>query len=314
MRRHLSVLVVLRYFPTRSETFVVREIAELRARGVRVEILAIGHRADGYGLDPLPEVVVHRPGRRIGGFLRRHRGAYDVVHAHFDGEASTLARRVARAWDVPWSVTIHAVDLFRPQPGWVRRLREADAVFTVCAHHRDWIHRETGVEAEIARCGVPVGPIAEQVGQQAGRVVAVARDVPKKHLARLRRATLGHPTTIVTAGSAADVQDALAGAALFAMPCRVAGDGDRDGVPVAMMEAMARGVPVVTRPVAGIGELVDPTVGWIAADFERILGEALAAPEERVSRGRRARARIAADWSVDAGPRVLVARWDRVRS
>ncbi|MCA8963144.1 MAG: glycosyltransferase, partial [Planctomycetes bacterium] len=32
--------------------------------------------------------------------------------------------------------------------------------------------------------------------------------------------------------------------ALFALPCRVSPDGDRDGVPVVLMEAMAVGLPV----------------------------------------------------------------------
>ena len=56
---------------------------------------------------------------------------------------------------------------------------------------------------------------------------------------------------------------ALAEAQVFALPCRIADSGDRDGIPVAMMEAMAAGLPVVTTPVSGIPELVDDTVGWL---------------------------------------------------
>jgi glycosyltransferase involved in cell wall biosynthesis len=45
-------------------------------------------------------------------------------------------------------------------------------------------------------------------------------------------------------------------ATLFALPCRVLDDGDRDGIPNVLMEAMACGVPVVTTNVSGITELV----------------------------------------------------------
>ena len=58
-------------------------------------------------------------------------------------------------------------------------------------------------------------------------------------------------------------EGALAGAQVFALPCTVAPDGDRDGIPVSLIEAMAAGLPVITSPVAGIGELVDEEVGWL---------------------------------------------------
>nr|WP_303650202.1 glycosyltransferase [Halalkalicoccus sp. NIPERK01] len=43
----------------------------------------------------------------------------------------------------------------------------------------------------------------------------------------------------------------------FVLPCVVAKDGDRDGIPVAIMEAMAMETPVVTTNVSGIPELID---------------------------------------------------------
>jgi colanic acid/amylovoran biosynthesis glycosyltransferase len=43
---------------------------------------------------------------------------------------------------------------------------------------------------------------------------------------------------------------------LFVLTCAVAADGDRDGIPVALMEAMAMEVPVVSTKVSGIPELI----------------------------------------------------------
>ena len=46
-------------------------------------------------------------------------------------------------------------------------------------------------------------------------------------------------------------------ASIFALPCIVAADGDRDGVPNVLPEAMASGVPVVATPISGIPELIE---------------------------------------------------------
>jgi len=47
------------------------------------------------------------------------------------------------------------------------------------------------------------------------------------------------------------------GADLFALPCLVTDDGDRDGIPNVLVEAMAMRIPVVSTAISGIGELVD---------------------------------------------------------
>ncbi len=52
------------------------------------------------------------------------------------------------------------------------------------------------------------------------------------------------------------VRDRLSKSDLFALACVVTDDGGRDGVPVAMMEALAIEVPVVSTSVSGIPELI----------------------------------------------------------
>jgi glycosyltransferase involved in cell wall biosynthesis len=50
---------------------------------------------------------------------------------------------------------------------------------------------------------------------------------------------------------------------VFALACRITDDGDRDGIPNVLMEAMAAGLPVVSTAVSGIPELVDDGVNGL---------------------------------------------------
>lgn len=359
---------MLRYWPTLSETFVVREIAALVRRGIEVEIVAIGHRPDPCPGELGPLVPVFRPPRGLGGWrlassalslatpgaravarrwlhLLRPKDAvralwlaelasargWDRLHAHFAGEAAVWAAAAAQRCGLPSSVTVHATDLFRPHPGLPAVLHAARPAITVCRHHQRWIARHHGVEAVVVRCGVePERYPQASPGRDPVRWICVARDVPKKGLDGLVTAItaiggslrlvsdairLGGPGVLAGPLPAARIPGVLANSQVFVLPCRVAEDGDRDGIPVALMEAMAAGLPVVTTDVSGIGELVDPTVGWwLPLDdppsVVRILRRIQDDPGGRARRGAAARERIrAGGWTVERQAEELIERW-----
>jgi glycosyltransferase involved in cell wall biosynthesis len=58
-------------------------------------------------------------------------------------------------------------------------------------------------------------------------------------------------------------------ATVFALPCRILEDGDRDGIPNVLMEAMACRLPVVTTGVSGITELVRDGVNGLIVPPDR---------------------------------------------
>ncbi len=54
-----------------------------------------------------------------------------------------------------------------------------------------------------------------------------------------------------------DVIAAYAASDVFVLPCRIADDGDRDGMPNVLMEAASQGLVLVSTAVSGVVELVD---------------------------------------------------------
>jgi len=78
----------------------------------------------------------------------------------------------------------------------------------------------------------------------------------------------------------AGLRDAYRAATVFCLPCRILDDGDRDGIPNVLMEAMACRVPVVSTRISGIPELVaDGANGLLVPPND---AEALAAALQRL--------------------------------
>jgi colanic acid/amylovoran biosynthesis glycosyltransferase len=323
------VLYILRYFPTLTETFVYEEIRGLMARGHSVTIAALGDRADGAANDELPEVpVLHVPRRSLRSlgaaspgrrwlstvqrakdaarlpWLARRVGDFDLVHTHFAGEAAEWARALRRDGGPPYTVTVHASDLFKPRPALVPVLQDAGAVLAVADFHIQRL-AEMGISATRLRCGPdlskwtlgppPVGPL---------RALFVGRNVPKKGLDALLDAWPAQGTLDVISDyegpvppgvrvlgplPPSGVRAAMMRANVVVLPCRQAPDGDMDGVPLALMEGLAAGRPVITTAVSGIPELIDEHVGWLLPpdDVPALRAALLAAvqPSERARRG-----------------------------
>ncbi|WP_152352535.1 glycosyltransferase family 4 protein [Brachybacterium subflavum] len=63
------------------------------------------------------------------------------------------------------------------------------------------------------------------------------------------------------------MRDLVRTASVFAAPCRVGSDGNRDGLPTVLLEAMALGTPCVSTPVTGIPEAIrDGSTGLLVPE------------------------------------------------
>jgi glycosyltransferase involved in cell wall biosynthesis len=151
-----------------------------------------------------------------------------------------------------------------------------------------------------------------------GDAVLPGSPAAKRHYAgdiRRRIVDLGLQHRVRLAGpmSQAALFDEYQAASVLCLPCRIVEDGDRDGIPNVLAEAMACGLPVVTTPVSGIPELVDDGVNGllVPAGQPEAVAEALcrlhADPALAGRLGCAAQATIRERFDADESARRLVA-------
>lgn len=258
------------------------------------------------------------------------------IHAHMAHVPTTIAMYAARQLGIPFSFTGHANDLFPNRTLLREKLERASWVNCISIWHRTFyqsIFSREDADYPVVRCGVDTKQFeaTSPPNKQALEVLSVGRLVEKKGMDVLIRsagviAKNGGPQIRVRiAGDGpqmdelkalvdvlpdgADVEllgetdndtvmQLMSEADVFALPCRVARSGDRDGIPVVLMEAMARGRCVISGDLETIRELVEHQVSgiMIPPGDEVVLTEqliALAQDRDRVDTlGMNARRRI----------------------
>ena len=217
--------------------------------------------------------------RRAGWLARWLSQRQGGLHAHFLGFAAALGAAACLAARRPLVLTVHARGIHVPTPAGLWALGEAARVISISQDAAQACMTRAGAQSLVLPLAMEPCAATPPSGGDELHVVTVARAVPKKGYPVLRQALAGLELpwrwTVIGAlqeeigGPMAGLQ-ALGprpsaevaacyerGADAFVLPCQPAPDGDRDGVPVAILEAMARGVPVITTAVGGIGELVE---------------------------------------------------------
>ena len=222
------------------------------------------------------------------------------VHAHFANHPATAAWVVHRLTGLPYSFTAHANDLFAGPALLEEKLRAASFVAVISEYNRSYLAaRLPGVgRVEVVHCGVDVGQLPFVQRTRVERLLCVGRLVETKGQADLLHAfasvcrnhpqlrldlvgegpdhaalralvrSLGLDDRVRFRGvlSSEQVRAEMAACDVFVLAARPHSSGRMDGIPVALMEAMATGAPTVSTRLSGIPELVVDGVTGLLVD------------------------------------------------
>ncbi len=95
------------------------------------------------------------------------------------------------------------------------------------------------------------------------RLKVVGSDPDGTILNGYRKKTSDLPVEFTGLLNSEETLEVVSGASFFVLPCIEAANGDRDGIPVALIEAMGMGVPCVSTVISGVPELIENGVSGI---------------------------------------------------
>ena len=261
----------------------------------------------------------------VGGLLAGElkRKQIEHLHIHFAHIPTDIGMYGCALAGISYSVTAHANDIY--ERGWLIKPKIARSkFFATISNFNIKLLTEMGGDPSkltIVRCGVnsalfksrpskersePVvfgllGRLVEKKGTHilidacsklkkthANFVVQIVGNGPLQEQLETQAATLGLENEIQFLGAKphSEIAPWLDNLDYFVLPCVRDSQGDMDGIPVALMEAMLKGVPVISSDISGVPELVIHNDTGLAAkngdadDLAKILEQAINEPAE----------------------------------
>jgi glycosyltransferase involved in cell wall biosynthesis len=214
------------------------------------------------------------------------------IYVHWAHKPATVGRFAARLAGVPYGLSAHAKDIWLTPPAELaRKVRDAEVVLTCTSAGQAHLERLAGgrTAVELVYHGVDTKALGPSHPTSPDPVIlSVGRLIEKKGFPTLLRAAalvrdrgVGFQLRIVGEGpqwpalqrlvheldlggrvsflgplTESEVRAQYAQACVFALACEELTNGDRDGVPNVVLEAMASGLPVASTASPGVAEAV----------------------------------------------------------
>lgn len=224
----------------------------------------------------------------------------EIIHAHFAHDQAHIARIMGSILKIPYSVTTHATDIFVPKSKTrlERILIDSSIVFTISNYNLSYLNKhynhsgnivvvKLGLDLNklptwksasippllvctasglVSKKGVPFLLQAQRLLMDRNvncRLRVIGSDPNGTILQKFRNENSDINTDFVGLLTSEETMEVVSKASIFVLPCIEADNGDKDGIPVALMEAMGLGLPCVSTEVSGIPELIENGVSGI---------------------------------------------------
>lgn len=271
------------------------------------------------------------------------------IHAHFLTGPTSIALFLSRYFNIPFSFTMHASNIFIDYHMLHTKLQMCEKAVTISNYNKKYLLTKYGDnladKIDIIHCGIDlqayqpdnkekkmpplllaVGQLVERKGMRylvdACRILKgkgiqfqcyIVGDGQEKELLNemVRKNMLGDIVTLLGRQPQERVRELLQEASIFVLPSVVTNFGGREGIPVALMEAMAMQLPVISTRTVGIPELIDNGKEGIlveqrnAEEISSVLELLLKNPKKRIELGLQERKKIAEQFNIDNIPELF---------
>jgi len=278
------------------------------------------------------------------------------IHAHFTIGAATIALVVSRLLDISFSFTAHNI-FFTDRVVLKEKIREARFISAISEFTRQFLTSlvpDDNIDGKIhiVHCGlspsdfsppnprpandVPVLLFVAQLAERKGapilveacRILAergvsfrcvIVGDGPQKALVEQLVEQYALQEVVELAGVVFQehLKEYLNRADVFVLPCMIASNGDMDGIPVSLMEAMAMEIATVSTYVSGIPELIEDGQSGLLVkekDAEALadaLQRLLEDDELRTRLGKNGRQKVMEEFNIDKSAAQLATLFER---
>jgi glycosyltransferase involved in cell wall biosynthesis len=212
------------------------------------------------------------------------------LHAHFLHTPATVTYYVSLLLDKPWSVSAHAKDIWTQKTSEIKGKLDACQWAITCTSYAAQYLNQMVPKVELIYHGIDFKRFALQpIKKMSGiiKILSVGRCVTKKGydvlLEALAKLSHSYQWRFIHIGAGEieinlkqlavnlsiaekiewrgaqshdEVIAAYRESDIFVLPSRIAENGDRDGLPNVLMEAVSQGLPLLSTEISGISELI----------------------------------------------------------